>query len=82
MIAIIEEAIVEALRKGGPCSFHDFAARVSDFSCRENFAVGEISRHGRLSLCRRGDLPYRISRSTHHAMQPSHALEGDAIDRD
>ena len=47
----LEEAIVEKLRKDGPCSLDDVVTHLSCFSSEEIFiAIDRMSRDGRLSL--------------------------------
>jgi hypothetical protein len=49
-----EEAVIEMLRKGGPCSFDDLIRNLPNLSWGEVFvAVDRMSRDGRLLIRRR-----------------------------
>ena len=58
----IEEAIVETLRRSGPCCLDDIVAYLPNFSWGEVFvAVDRMSRDGRLSLRQLGYSTYQIT---------------------
>ncbi len=58
----LEEAIVEKLRKTGPCCLDDIVTHLSGFSWGAIFiAVDRMSRDGRLLLRQRGYSTYQVS---------------------
>ena len=58
----LEEAIIEKLRKGGPCCLDDVVTHLSSFGWGEIFiAVDRMSRDGRVVLHQRGYSTYQIS---------------------
>ena len=64
----IEEAIVEKLRKDGPCSLDDVATHLSSFSSREMFiTINRMSSDGRVFLHQLGYSTYQLSVGPHIA---------------
>jgi hypothetical protein len=58
----IEEAIIEKLRKDGPCSLDDMVTYLSSFDFGEIFiTVDRLSSDGRVLLRHRGDSTYQLS---------------------
>jgi hypothetical protein len=58
----IEDAIVETLRRSGPCCLDDVVASLPNFSWGEVFAsVDRMSRHGRILLHQVGFSAYQIA---------------------
>jgi hypothetical protein len=58
----IEDAIIEKLRKDGPCSLDDVLTHLSSFSSGEIFiAVDRMSRDGQVFLRQRGYSTYQLS---------------------
>jgi hypothetical protein len=53
-VTVAEAAVIEMLRKSGPCSFDDLIRNLPNFSWGEVFvAVDQMSRDGRLLIHRR-----------------------------
>jgi hypothetical protein len=58
----IEDAIVETLRRSGPCCLDDIVTSLPNSSWEEVFdAVDRMSRNGRLLLHQRGYSAYQVS---------------------
>ena len=58
----LEDAIIEKLRKDGPCSLDDVVTHLSSFSTGEIFlAIDQMSQDGRLLLRQLGYSTYRLS---------------------
>jgi hypothetical protein len=58
----IEEAVVETLKKSGPCCLDDVVTYLPNFSWGEVFlAVDRMSRDGRVSLLQLGCSTYQIT---------------------
>ena len=68
----LEEAIIEKLRKGGPCCLDDVVTHLSSFSWGAVFlAVDRMSRDGRVVLHQRGYSTYQLSLGSQSATSSS-----------
>ena len=58
----IQDAIIEKLRKDGPCSLDDVVTHLSSFSTGEIFiAIDRMSQDGRVLLRQRGYSTFQLS---------------------
>jgi len=68
----IQDAIIEKLRKDGPCSLDDVVPHLSSFSTGEIFvAIDLMSRDGRLLLRQLGYSTYQLSLGSQFAYSSS-----------
>ena len=72
----VESAILETLKRRGPCSLEELYQALSDYSWNQVFAaVDRLSRNGRLLLCRPGRFDYQVSIGMSGADAPVHRSE-------
>ena len=83
----IEEAVINTLRRSGPCCLDDVVAYLPTFSWAEVcLAVDRMSRDGRVLLCPLGYSTYQIALGSQFAhltstSQKGHAIKSGGIDR-
>jgi hypothetical protein len=69
---LLEEAIIEKLRQGGPCCLDDVVTHLSRFNSEEIFsAIDRMSRDGRLSLRQLGHSTFQLSLGSQFANSSS-----------
>ena len=84
-VTVAEAAVIEMLRKSGPCSFDSLISNLPNFNWGEVFvAVDQMSRDGRLLIHRRlmlrpiGSSCYQITLPSELTSPHSPARQGEA----
>jgi hypothetical protein len=79
---LLEESIIEQLRKDGPCCLDDIVTHLPSFSWGEIFlAVDRMSRDGRVMLHQRVYSTYQLSLGTRFAHSSSMSSQTETIIR-
>jgi hypothetical protein len=70
--SVQEKAVIEMMRKSGPCCLDDLVAKLPSLSWGEVFvAVDRMSRDGRLLLRQRGYSSYQITLPSEFTSPPT-----------